>query len=177
MEPWAYNVVYLFFAFAACGVFRILHDSIIGEWFVYLRHLMFIHPDAEFIDDPNLLEKTYMPTRIKVAERASGASDYFIDITTPAPTSGPMVWYHWPCVEIGVSRFGKFVKRIKVKRRAILERGKKVRKSECEPAKYVNSVVLAHLEVLKFSLPADECYHATLVSKIFRNYGEGIFKV
>lgn len=87
------------------------------------------------------------------------------------------MWYCWPGVEFHVGKQTGRIKRVIVKYRYLRNRGQFFRNAcgETEWPKYFTSVVLAHIEVLKFS-QRNRSHHPTLIGRIFKHYGENLFQ-
>ena len=87
------------------------------------------------------------------------------------------VWYCYPSVDFFVGKKTGRVKKLIVKYRHIRSRGQWFRHScgTTDWPKYFTSVVMAHLEVLKFS-QRKRSHHPTLIGRIFKSYGENFFQ-
>lgn len=89
----------------------------------------------------------------------------------------PNRWYYYPSVSFCTGRMSGRLKYVIVKYQDIRRRGQFFRLG-CDATdwpKYFTSTVLAHLEALKFRQHR-RSHHPTLVSRIFKHYGEQIFQ-
>jgi hypothetical protein len=86
-------------------------------------------------------------------------------------------WYCYPCMDFCIGKSSGRIKKIIVKYQYIRNRGQWFRTAcgETDWAKYFTSVTLAHIEILKFS-QRKRSHHPTLVSRIFKQYGENFFQ-
>jgi len=87
------------------------------------------------------------------------------------------MWYCWPGVDFYAGKKSGRIKLILVKHDYVRNRGQWFRKT-CGPTewpKYFTSVVLAHIEVFKFSQQV-RSHNPTLISRICKQYGENFFQ-
>lgn len=89
----------------------------------------------------------------------------------------PYTWYCYPCMDFCIGKHSGRIKKIIVKQRYIRGRGQWFRHScgQTEWPKYFTSVVMAHIEVLKFTQRI-RSHHPTLIARIFKQYGENFFQ-
>jgi hypothetical protein len=97
-----------------------------------------------------------------------------IDIVIKPPEE-LFYWDHYQGISFAIGLTSGEVERVRLDTSYLSDRGHWIRNGgQTEWPKYYNSIVMAHIEVLKYS-QKKKCRQLSAVHRIFRHYGEEIF--
>jgi hypothetical protein len=110
------------------------------------------------------------PNNIKVHRLVGGQIESVI-----ASPNELFTWQHYQGISFAVALSSGEIERVRIDADYLAERGQWIRNGgQTEWPKYYNSIVMAHLEVLKYA-QKKKSRQLSAVHRIFRHYGEEIF--